>query len=122
MRVFPTQRALVRPTEKRDFWQLMERVSICGHEIPPGFVTDGASVPRLMTLVYPRLRTDYFEPALLHDYLLKNRSMSRRDIDLLFRRALRKSDAKPFGSWLLFNAVRLWGILSEGRNYWKVND
>lgn len=119
MRVFPQQRALVRPTSKRDYWQVMESIMICGHEVPVAYTTDGASVPRILTLIYPRLRTDYFEPSVLHDYLLSNRTMSRRDIDLLFREALRKSDAKPFGRWLLFNAVRLWGILTERRRYWK---
>lgn len=117
-------RILLRPTEKRDYWEVYENYEFIQFVIPAGFRTDGASIPWLFRGILPKMRTDYLEPAVLHDYLLRQRkngklNMTREAIDDHFRIALSVSNTKPFLKNILFFSVKLYGILAEGPNYWK---
>lgn len=65
-------------------------------EVPAGFITDGASVPRLLWPLFPSWGR-YSRAAVLHDYLgdrLVNRrdphpeGLSQRDIDAIFYEAM----------------------------------
>lgn len=74
--------------------------------IPPGFVTDGASIPRFAR--------PFFDPwgrvglaALLHDYLLTLPDVAKWQADLLFLDALRSQGVPAFQATLMYFAVRM---------------
>ncbi len=80
--------------------------------VPKGFVTDLASVPRLVpgivrVLFRGPLQTAH--AAILHDWLYKTKAMSRRKADALFYEALRATKEGRAGAWLMWAGVRLGG-------------
>ena len=81
-----------------------------GIEIPKGFATDLASIPKWLRWLPgydptdPRLRM-----AIIHDACYSLQNMPREDADWLFRSGL-KADGVPFVQrWLMYFAVRLFG-------------
>lgn len=57
-------------------------------EVPYGFVHDYASVPRL-PLIYAATGNRYHRPAVLHDYLCRQRHVRRDRADSVFLEAMR---------------------------------
>ena len=118
------KRAVISPTKKRAWWVLVEPYAWRWVVVPKGFRTDGATIPWPLTLVLPRLRTDYFEPALVHDYLLRKRregqsDLSRDQIDRWFRLALGDAGVKRPLRDILYWGVALYGIVAERGRYWR---
>lgn len=78
--------------------------------VPKGFITDLASVPRILWPLYAPNDTKTIGPAILHDYLYScPNNRLRKDIDALFYSALlnnRTSTATAYFYWL---GVRLFG-------------
>ena len=89
--------------------------------VPAGFPFDGASIPPPVTLLLPRVHPSYMQSAALHDWLLKHERhrFSRHEIDLIFKEALRAQKNPPWRVNAMYAGVRPWGIVSEGRGYWK---
>lgn len=89
--------------------------------VPVGFITDFATVPRVMHWkVSPY--GPYTRAAVLHDYLLErlkagDRSITSRDIDGIFRRAMEDLGVRWDRRWVMWTGVR-WGALFSGyRSY-----
>lgn len=57
--------------------------------VPAGFKSDGASVPKGITWVFPRIGGRYTKAAILHDYMYVNRIGSKAEADLVFYEACR---------------------------------
>lgn len=77
-------------------------------EVPRGFVTDFASVPRAFWSLF-RADGDYAYAATLHDFLYWQQNRTKAEADSIFRYAmddLKISDAK---SYVLYKAVDLMG-------------
>lgn len=112
---------LVQPIGKFDpeagLWVSTEvwRVELSGGEwlqIEPGFVSDGASIPRFLWRVCgPRYAPTTFAPALAHDALYAARLVSRERADSEFRRLLQYNGVGYFKAWSYFRAVRMFGWL-----------
>lgn len=86
-------------------------------EVPEGFITDLASVPRLAAWLIPRYGV-YTPAAILHDYLcegarLENPPVTRADADGLFRRCLRELGVSAPRRWVMWAAVRAASGLSD---------
>jgi hypothetical protein len=79
--------------------------------VPVGFVTDLASVPRMAAWLIPRYGT-YTPAAILHDYLWRERPVSKADADGLFRRCLGELGVSWPKRWMMWTAVRAAGGLS----------
>jgi hypothetical protein len=80
--------------------------------VPSGFVTDGASIPRIF---WPVLgpHGDYFGAAVIHDYLYSKASQPRWDLDRwecddVFMEAMFNANV-GFKRHLIHRAVRLFG-------------
>lgn len=109
-------RVVVEQLDERR-WRLVETVHYTGdrdtYEIPAGYVTDFASVPRVAVWLIPVFGR-YTLPAILHDRLLTDYlpagAISSVDADGLFRRAMREMDVPPVRRWLMWTGVR-WGAL-----------
>ena len=83
--------------------------------VPPGFVTDFASIPRLFWQIL-RPDGDYGYAAIIHDYLYWEQPVKRQTADEILRLAMQdfKVNAATIGS--IYNAVRAGGGVA-----WKGN-
>ncbi|GAA5059172.1 hypothetical protein GCM10023318_39400 [Nocardia callitridis] len=92
------------------FWRVVEPLEYHGEtesfEIPAGFRTDFASVPRPFVWLVPTYGV-YTKAAILHDYLRSSKVVSEADGDGLFRRCLRECGVSMPQRWMMWTAVRL---------------
>lgn len=82
--------------------------------VPPGFVTDLATVPRALTVFVPRYGV-YTRAAVLHDLLCVQAHhglFQRRDADGIFRRVMREEGVHPVLRWTMWAAVRAGGRMN----------
>ena len=77
-------------------------------EVPKGFVTDFASIPRIF---WSLLRPDgeYTYPAIIHDYLYWTQTTMRQSADLVFRKAMEDFRIDTPTALTIYNAVRVGG-------------
>lgn len=97
---------------KRTKYRVAKPFLIIGYQIPNGFITDGASVPRLLWWLFNPMGR-YAKAAILHDWLLKQRKYGRKDADFLFRAAMRDLGVIAWRRWTMWAAVRLFGIVKD---------
>lgn len=83
--------------------------------VPPGFVTDFASIPRVFWSV---LRPDgeYAYAAVVHDYLYWNQSRSREEADDILKMAMEDFDVGSVTVGTIYKAVRLGGQMAWNGN------
>ena len=90
-------------------WELVEPVRYQGNtdrfEVPVGFRTDFASVPRIFVWLLPRYGV-YTKSAILHDSLCRQEGFSRSDADGIFRRSMRELEVPFVRRWMMWAAVR----------------
>lgn len=79
-----------------------------------GFITDLASIPRLLRPVFDQNDATR-EPAVAHDWLYCFRQTTRAQADAIFLEALGRSGVGLAHRWALYLAVRTWGWLYWGR-------
>lgn len=86
-------------------------------EVPAGFVTDWASVPRFLWRLIPS-RGSYNKAALVHDYLyrVQPEGVTRRQADQVFLDAMRHLGVAGPLRWAMYQGVRLGGWLPWRRN------
>lgn len=85
--------------------------------VEPGFVSDGASIPRrLWRVCGPRYAPTTFAPALAHDALYAARLLPRARADSEFRRLLQYNGVGYFKAWSYFRAVRAFGWIAYRRH------
>lgn len=77
-------------------------------EVPKGFATDLASIPRILWPLMPPCGP-WARAAVLHDFVYREGPLSRLDCDRLFRTALADSGVPWFTRSLMYRAVRLGG-------------
>ena len=77
-------------------------------DVPIGFMTDFASIPRPLWAFLPRWGK-YGNAAVIHDYCYWDQSRSRKESDLIFREAMEVLKVPPFKIRLMYYAVKLFG-------------
>ena len=78
--------------------------------VPVGFLTNGASIPRLFWSIVPPTGTKknrVFQPAILHDYLYETGEVSRKDADKIFLEAMKAMKVNWFIRYIFYWCVRL---------------
>jgi hypothetical protein len=75
--------------------------------VPAGFITDLASVPRVLQWYAPSSHPDYRVAAIVHDYLYKFQVVPRFLADAIFRTLINKR--RPGRRWAMWAAVRMAG-------------
>ena len=77
-------------------------------DVPVGFMTDFASVPRALWMILPRWGK-YGNAAVIHDYCYWKQSGSRKESDRIFHEAMEVLKVGTFTISLMYYAVRLFG-------------
>lgn len=86
------------------------------YRVPHGFVTDGASIPRIFRPVIGKpYNADYVGAALLHDYLYRHKVGTRKDADHAFFLLLRRDGVRRLRARAMWAAVRAFGGLAWRR-------
>ena len=86
-------------------------------EVPKDYVTDFASIPRLLWVLLPPTGRSYGKAAVIHDYLytyggqIPNSEVvfSKRDADRIFLEAMRLLGVRGIKRTIMYWAVRLFG-------------
>lgn len=110
-----------------EHWSVVEPLVYRGKRdrfvVPAGFVTDFATVPRVVVWLVPRFGR-YTAAAILHDWLctdgIAGGVVTAREADGIFRRVMRESDVPVVRRWLMWCGVR-WGALGDpvrGKGWW----
>lgn len=94
-------------------WRLDQAMRVRIHtgrtvEVPADFVTDFASVPRLLWWLYPP-HDHTARAAALHDYLYRTGMVSRAVADLAFLEVMLSDGVRPSRAWAMYYAVRAFG-------------
>ncbi|ECG5862942.1 DUF1353 domain-containing protein [Salmonella enterica] len=84
-------------------------------EVPAGFITDLASVPRIFwTLLPPDGK--YAKAAIIHDYLYDNALRTKKEADLIFLDGMTVLGVPRWKRMIMYYAVRLFGKGMYNRN------
>lgn len=80
-------------------------------EVPQGYRTDLASVPRLAWRIVPRDFGPARRPAVVHDYIYTHQThrFSKAQADRMFYEALLEEGVSKPLAWLMYAAVRIGG-------------
>jgi hypothetical protein len=85
--------------------------------VPRGFITDLASIPRMLRAVF-NVNDESRQAAVLHDYLYCGQgfagALSRAQCDRLFRDAMQDQGVNWLQRWTMWAGVRIGGWL-----YWR---
>ncbi len=79
--------------------------------VPEGFITDFASVPRMLWSIFPPTGR-YTKAAVLHDYLYSNKSeieTNRKQCDKMFLKGMEVLGVKRWVRNTIYRAVRIFG-------------
>ncbi|AOY97386.1 hypothetical protein BKK79_36050 [Cupriavidus sp. USMAA2-4] len=100
-------------------WQLVEPLvyqsDVAGQtfEVPPGFETDLASVPRL-PVVFLLAGGTSNEAAVVHDFLYTMHPVPRAVADAVLREASSVTGVPAWRRWLMY-----WGVRLGGGSHWE---
>lgn len=76
--------------------------------VPAGYVTDLASVPRLLWSVFPP-HGRYAKAAIIHDWMYENGIRTKKEADRIFLDAMKVLNVPACQCGLMYCAVRLFG-------------
>jgi len=77
-------------------------------EIPKGFITDLASIPRVMWLFLPPFGR-YTEASVVHDYLYTSSDLPRNKCDEIFFTLMIRNNVGYFTAKMMYYSVRFFG-------------
>lgn len=83
--------------------------------VPPGFVTDFASIPRIFWSILPT-DGDYTYPAIIHDYLYWEQPVSRSDADTILKFAMGDFKVSTPKIAAIYSGVRAGGGIAWDNN------
>ena len=76
--------------------------------VPKGFRHDGASVPRVLWAILPRVGR-YSRAALIHDYLYDTKRCGKQIADAAFYDIMKYDGVNPVVRWVMWKAVEWFG-------------
>lgn len=79
--------------------------------IPPGFKTDLASIPKPFWIIISPSRSDLLEASIVHDYLYIHPGLrSRIEIDSIYYQLLLNSNVDDLTAAIFYFLIRLFGL------------
>ena len=110
-------RPILKPVGKYQF-ELVENYRYRDIVVPKGYITDGASVPRIFWSIFPPNKAEYLSAAIVHDYLtdivIEKKSITFRSVDNTFRDMLIDLNVNKIEVKVLYWSVRLYHLLRYG--------
>lgn len=108
---------VMTPDDAGENWTLRDQFiydsSVGAITVPAGFVTDFASVPRVLWNVLPPFGR-YGKAAIVHDFLYRTKGYASKPVaDAIFLEAMKALGVSTLVRYAMFYAVRLFG----GRAY-----
>jgi hypothetical protein len=97
----------------QDRWQLDAPWTRYGITVPAGFVTDLASIPRVLWALPGFAPFELLSGPILHDYLYRTRMVPRAEADALLYRAMREDGIGRVRAYTVYSAVRMFGWISR---------
>ncbi len=85
--------------------------------VKTGFVTDFASVPRILWWALPKWGT-YGNAAVIHDWLYWDQKRTRKEADTIMFEAMTVLKVSNVKKYLIYKAVRIFGEWAWNRNKW----
>lgn len=76
--------------------------------VPRDFITDGASIPVALRIIFDRGDSRYMKAAILHDYMLQTGEFTPRQCADAFADALRAAKVKRWRISAMWLAVLFW--------------
>ena len=105
---------ILQPLKSHKF-KLLKEIKYKDITIKPGFKTDGASVPRLLWVIFPPNRTDYLPCAIIHDYLCDLEQYHKAD--QYFCDCLKELKVDKFSRILMVLAVKIYHKIRYGTKW-----
>ena len=105
----------LKPFSKHSFI-LYEDFEYKGIKVPQGYITDGASIPRLFWFLYPPNQPEHLAPALVHDYLT-DIALEKKDYNLfvesdkVFKEMLKAYGCSFLKTTLFYLSCRLYHFI-----------
>jgi hypothetical protein len=88
----------------------------CAFTVPPGFESDGASLPRrFWRIIGHPFDMNYLREAIGHDYLYRRQRLPRKIADAIFDELLRGRIA-AWRRWGIYHGLRLFGWIAWRKN------
>ena len=115
--MFPLDVRVHQEDERGNVYTLLHGFRYCGLEIPAGFESDGASVPRFFwRTVFPPGDPAALMPAFVHDYVYRTHpdGWTRDEADRAFKLLLLDSGVPSARANLAY-----WGVRMFGASAWK---
>jgi len=108
-----TRLVVEAPQDKPDAWILFEPLIVLKDdevlmEVPVGFVTDLASLPRGIRSIYSRTGRSRYA-SVIHDYLYSIKWSTRKECDKMFKELLIASGVSRFRAQTFYMGVRAGG-------------
>ena len=89
-------------------WELGDNYTRDGVTVPKGYITDLASIPRILWWLYPASNGDYAGACVVHDYLYTIK-FPRKSADRALRKALKEDGNNRITVFLFYSSVRIFG-------------
>lgn len=91
-----------------------------------GFITDFASIPRALKLLWPSPGGPWDKPAVIHDCLYRERKVyngktgtyrlvDKAEADSIFNEGMKVTNTRATARWCIYRGVRLGGFVSWNR-------
>nr|DAX46286.1 MAG TPA: Protein of unknown function (DUF1353) [Ackermannviridae sp.] len=77
-------------------------------QIPRGFVSDGASIPRFLWTIFPPFHR-WTDSAIIHDFLYKTQFIDRKVCDKIFLECMLEDGVNKIVAYLFYFNVRVFG-------------
>lgn len=93
-----------------DGYEVIEGAQILGVNIPKGYKTNGADIPRIFWSLYPPFKPKYLDVIILHDWLY-DIALTKEDLakaDNLLKEGLAKYGANGFTQFWFHFGVRFY--------------
>ncbi|EKZ9425997.1 DUF1353 domain-containing protein [Salmonella enterica] len=105
-----------RVHEPFSFWLIDDESDVI--EVPAGFVTDLATVPRIFWIFLPP-DGKYAKAAIIHDYLYDNALRTKKEADKIFLDGMTVLGVPKWKRMVMYRAVRLFGkgMYKKGLDY-----
>ena len=102
---------IILPANSRDWplYVLLNDLEFFGYVVPKGFVSDGATVPRIAWALLPPVH-EYFPSAVLHDWMIEQ-GFPRKLSDQVFRDSMIELGVNKYRARIMYAAVRSYATI-----------